>query len=225
MDDEKLSAETLSGDIRDMLLTHIRAMETPWSKLSEDKQREKIYAATEAAKSMVRGAVKLVTAHEFPHIVVETGKWTVKDGVKLEVNALQTVGNIAALAEHGTKGAVLILVDSSVFFGERAPAKPDKDQPDLPIDPDLAEWSDDQPAREPEVGEVVDAGEWADMPGEAHDPVTGELVDADPPADGINTATVVKGGKRKRVTVDELQAELRAGKVRVHGIGDVEVTA
>lgn len=34
-DIQQLAADTLMGDIRDMLLTHIRSMETPWSKLSE----------------------------------------------------------------------------------------------------------------------------------------------------------------------------------------------
>jgi hypothetical protein len=57
----------------------------------------------------------------------------VKDGIKLELEVSSLVENIHALAEHGNGSAVLVLAEPSVYMGERAPAKADKDQPDLPI--------------------------------------------------------------------------------------------
>lgn len=129
--------DTLTGDIRDMLLTHIRSMETPWSKLSESKQRDRIQAADEAAKNLVRGAVQVVANKGFPHLLVSTGKWTVKDGIKLEVLAAGTVENITDLAEHDGAAAVLVLCDAKQFYGEEAAAKPAPDQPDLPIHGDV----------------------------------------------------------------------------------------
>jgi hypothetical protein len=130
----QMQAETLTGDIRDMILTHIRAMETPWSKLSEKQQREKIEAATKAADNAVRGAVRIVADKGFPHLIVSTGKWTVKDGIKLEVIAAGTVENVTHLAEHDGGSAVLVLCDVKAFFGQREEAKPAPDQPDLPIE-------------------------------------------------------------------------------------------
>jgi hypothetical protein len=36
VDDAPMEAKTLSGDIRDVLLTHIRDIKVPWTMLSED---------------------------------------------------------------------------------------------------------------------------------------------------------------------------------------------
>jgi hypothetical protein len=128
-----LQAETLVGDVRDALLTHIRSMETPWSKLSERQQQAKIDAISRAAESLVRGSVHLIAHQGFPHLVVSTGKWGVKDGIKLEAMASATVDNITKLAEHGAGAAILVLAEAGEFFGERKKAKAAKDQPDLPI--------------------------------------------------------------------------------------------
>lgn len=124
-------AETLSGDIRDALLTHVRSIKVPWAMLAEDEQAEKIAAITSMAEHAVRIAAGKIAHQGFEHVIVTTGKWTVKDGIKLEVNSAASLENINALAQHGAGAAILVLVDAAQFFGERAPAKPDKDQPDL----------------------------------------------------------------------------------------------
>ena len=139
-----LQAETLTGDIRDLLLTHIRSMETPWSKLSERQQQAKIDAITNGAETLVRAAVRLVAHQGFPHLTVSTGKWAVKDGIKLEVVSSAAVDNITKLAEHGSGAAILVLAEASEFFGERQKAKAAKDQPDLPIDDETDVDSDDE---------------------------------------------------------------------------------
>lgn len=137
-DIHKLAAETLTGDVRDMLLTHIRAMETPWSKLSERDQELKISAAVKCADELVRRAVQVVAHKGFPHLIVGTGKWAVKEGIILEVKSSGTVENITKLAEHGVGAAILVLAEPSQFWGEKDKAKPEPDQPDL-LDDELAD--------------------------------------------------------------------------------------
>lgn len=127
-------AETLSGDIRDALLTHVRSIKVPWAMLAEDEQAETIAAIVKTAEHAVRQIAAIMAQRGLPHIVASVGKWTVKDGIKLELEASSIVENIHALAEHGNGAAVLVLAEPSVYIGERAPAKADKDQPDLPID-------------------------------------------------------------------------------------------
>lgn len=124
-------AETLVGDIRDALLTHVRSIKVPWAMLNEEEQGDRISAITRTAEHAVRVAAGKIAHRGFKHIVITTGKWTVNEGIKLEVNAAASVENINALAQHGAGAAILVLVDAAEFFGERAPAKPDKDQPDL----------------------------------------------------------------------------------------------
>ncbi len=89
--------------------------------------------ADDLAYHVVREATRLVAHQGFAHLTVSTGKWSVKDGIKLEVNASSSVDDITKLAEHGSGSAVLVLAEASVFYGQRADALADKDQPDLPI--------------------------------------------------------------------------------------------
>lgn len=126
-------AETLSGDIRDALLTHVRSIKVPWTMLSEDEQQDTIDAISNTALHAVRKISATIAQRGFPHLVVGVGKWTVKDGIKLEVQAASLVDNIHKLAEHGNAAAILVLADPAEYIGERAPVKADKDQPDLPI--------------------------------------------------------------------------------------------
>lgn len=128
---DNAAAETLTGDIRDALLTHVRSIRVPWAMLSEEEQAEAIAAISKTAEHAVRTIANMMAQRGFPHLTVNVGKWTVKDGVKLEATASGTVNNIMALAEHGNSSAVLVLVEAAEFFGERVPSRPDKDQPDM----------------------------------------------------------------------------------------------
>ena len=127
-------AATLSGDIRDALLTHLRAIRVPWSMLAEDEQQEAIDAVSRTAEHAVRQAVALIAQAGAPFVHAKVSKWTVKGGdLRLELAVTPLVDNMIALAEHGSRGAVLVLADAENFVGARAPARPDPDQPDLPM--------------------------------------------------------------------------------------------
>ena len=130
---EAAEADTLSGDIRDALLTHLRAIRVPWAMLGEDEQAEHIAAVQNTAEHAVRRIVGLVAGGGMPSVTGTIAKFTVKDGIKVELNVSSLVSNICALAEHGKASAVLVLSNASEFIGEHAPAKPDPDQPDLPM--------------------------------------------------------------------------------------------
>ena len=130
---EAAEADTLSGDIRDALLTHLRSIKVPWMMLSEIEQAEHIAAVQNTAEHAVRRIVGLVAGGGMPHVVATIAKFTVKDGIKVELNVSSLVSNICALAEHGKASAVLVLSNASEFIGEHAPARPDPDQPDLPM--------------------------------------------------------------------------------------------
>ena len=129
-----LQATTMAGDIRDMLLTHIRSMETPWSKLSEDQQRDRIDAAASAGRDLVRRSVQLVAHRGFAHMPITLKDWTVKDGIQLKVTALDTVEEITKLAEHRSGSAIIVFASTSAFLGARADVEPDPDQPALDVD-------------------------------------------------------------------------------------------
>jgi hypothetical protein len=125
--------DTLSGDVRDALLTHLRAIKVPWAMLAEDEQAEHIAAVQKTGEDVVRRVVNLIAGGGMPHVVGTVAKFTVKDNIKVEFAVTSLVSNICALAEHGKAQAVLVLSNASEFIGEHAPAKADPDQPDLPM--------------------------------------------------------------------------------------------
>jgi len=131
----ELSSETLSGDLRDVMLTHIRAMENPWSKLSERDQEDKIWAITNACETIVRRAVSMIAADGREVINVEVPKFTVKDKIVMEVVASVTTPSIEHLADNRGRAALLMFVSAADYVGEKTEAKADPDQPDL-IDDD-----------------------------------------------------------------------------------------
>lgn len=131
-----LAAETLRGDIRDKILDDIARDMPCWTKLSEREQKKFIARADDLAYQVVREATKLVAHQGFAHLTVSTGKWSVKDGIKLEVNASSSVDDITKLASHGSGSAVLVLAEASVFYGQRADALADKDQPEMDLSGD-----------------------------------------------------------------------------------------
>jgi hypothetical protein len=146
-----LAAETLSGDIRDALLTHVRSMETPWSKLSEKAQADKIYAITNAAENLVRRTVAVVASGGHEPMFGRIAKFTVKDEIKAELVASSSVLNIEKIAENIGQPAIIIFASPEAFMGERSEATPDKDQPALPgTDADPA-MPDADPASAPQA--------------------------------------------------------------------------
>ncbi len=118
------AARTLRGDIRDRLLMEFRSLPRPWQQMNEDEQRRIIHVANDLAAKIVNEAI-LIAAHEgAPHLVATVGQFTVKDGIKVQMNAAASVENISRLAGH-RGAAVLVLTDPSKFHGQRQRAEPD----------------------------------------------------------------------------------------------------
>lgn len=149
----EFAAETLTGDVRDVLLTHVRSMETPWSKLPEWDQRDRIRAIEKCAEDLVRRSVHVIAHKGHPHLVVSTGKWSVGELIDLKVGAASSVENITKLAEHGIGSAILVLIEPGEFFGQREEAKADPDQPVMDLGGDDAgdAGDEDDGGAEPEA--------------------------------------------------------------------------
>lgn len=128
-----IALETLTGDLRDAILTNMRSMETPWSLLSEAKQQDKIDAAVKMAEDLVRRATELIAAKGFDHVLVKIGKMVIaeKGFVQSSIECAKSEENVVHLMARQNAHAILILGDPADYFGEREAAKPDPDQPEL----------------------------------------------------------------------------------------------
>lgn len=151
-EDTVFQAETLRGDVQNRIMDDVVRPMPGWVKMSEREQREVINTAGRIASDMVREAVKLVAHRDFPHMIVSLGKWTVKEGIKLEVSGSDSVEEITKLASNGGKQAILVFASVSGFMGSRGEPQADKDEPELPID-------GEQPAHDPDTGEILDQDE------------------------------------------------------------------
>ena len=129
-----LEAKTLSGDIRDMILTHIRSMTVPWAMLNEKEQSDKIYAATQAGQDLVRQCLHVIATNKLPALHVRVGAYKVDKNFEVKLAVSPSVANITALAKHGNGAALLILAEPQDYYGERKPEKAKKDQPKLPLE-------------------------------------------------------------------------------------------
>lgn len=130
----ELQAETLSGDVRDQFLDAVRLSELGWTKLGEHDQKRFIQKTDKLAQDMVRRVVDVIAHAGFAHVVIAIQDVGLGDALKIKATSAFAVDSVTKLASHGRgKPAVLVLADPSAFFGERAPAQADKDQPDLPM--------------------------------------------------------------------------------------------
>lgn len=138
---EGMQIDTLAGDLRDALLTRFRDVNTAWSAMSEDKQRDFCNGIEMATRDLVRQTVRLLSNYEFPRCVVNLGEVKIIGGDKTRIEAKITAANVEeyrnVLGEHVSQSVMLLCVDSDAFMGEKAPAKVDPDQPELPVGEDV----------------------------------------------------------------------------------------
>lgn len=144
-----IESETLFGDVRDALLSRFRNAPKPWAQMSEDEQRQTIEAFNQTARHVVREAVRLTTAFEWPRCVAKLGSVNIKDKETIEAKVIAT--NISdyrdTLAEHVGDYVMILAVDSETFMSERSEPRADPDQLGFDLDQEDSSAGDDEPER------------------------------------------------------------------------------
>lgn len=132
-DEPELKLDTLMGDIRDAMLSRIRHMKTSWALCTEAEQAEIANGLQLAAKALVRGVVRELTAHEFPHTVVELGEIKIggSKGIEGKISCQNIEFNRNVLGDHVGQMVQIVMVDSDAFMGERTSPDIQPDQGDM----------------------------------------------------------------------------------------------
>lgn len=140
-DEPDLELETLSGDLRDEMLSRMKHLKATWNLLSQSEQAEVANGLELFAKTIVRRAVHLVTKQSFPHTAVTLAEMKIKGGKAIEAKIVcdNIEHNRTVLGENIGEMVQIVMIDSTRFMGERAPAATDPDQPGLPLDGDVTE--------------------------------------------------------------------------------------
>ncbi len=139
--DPSVESDTMFGDVRDAILDRIRNLQKPWQQMTEREQRDMVESVSIVARSLVSRAVALVSKDGRRTIEAQIESVTIKDGVKAVLKCSKKADDIHELSE--CVGSLVLVVTNSAenYMGEKAPAKVDPDQPQLPV-----EEEDDQEA-------------------------------------------------------------------------------
>jgi len=162
--DSDIDVATLSGDLRDAMLTRFRLLKRPFGELSQQEQTEIANGLDLAARDLVRKAVREITRTEFEHVVITLGEVKIKGekGIEAKITCPNIEHNRSILGEHVGDMVTLLMIDSDRFLQERGPAQIDKDQGELKIAGDYPVRPDDADADQaPEKSDTPDAAEAA----------------------------------------------------------------
>lgn len=127
---DEAKANTLYGDIRDLLLQEIRDNQgKPWDQRGESEQWVVIERIDKFASNLLMKVCALVAEGDSPSIRVLIDSFTVKKGLKIVLNASVDKAAVDALTDG--KGGFLVFADPEQYKGARAALGPAADQPDL----------------------------------------------------------------------------------------------
>ncbi len=160
-----LNASMLVSDIRDVLISKRRNQiaATTWSTLSEDQQRDEIVAATELAEDLVIKAVELIAQFGREVIHAKLDNFKIKDGmVTLTAKGLADDEALLALNHVGSKALKIIVADAEQHDQQREGLEPDPDQPDMDLDGEHVENSEEDLAQPEPMDEPEPEGEFSD---------------------------------------------------------------
>lgn len=129
--DAKLAAATLRGDLRDFLIERMRRFDKPWGKLGEMSQRLAISDADAMAERLIGRIVEIVAVAGAPVVRATLKQATVKDFLELKLQCSRECDGRSELLDALGTGVLITIPGVERFRGQRAPAKPDPDEPPL----------------------------------------------------------------------------------------------
>lgn len=141
----KVARETLTGDIRDVILNDMKERKTslPWSMRTEAEQEAVIDQITRLAESIVERAVKIVAAGGRKTISATLKKVTVQDGIQAVLELSKTDQQRHELIDATGTPIMIVVADPAAFTGECEPVFPSPDQkPMFDGDPETGEVED-----------------------------------------------------------------------------------
>lgn len=136
----KIARETLTGDVRDMILMDMKDRKTslPWNLRGEEAQKETIEQVTRFAEGLVERIVRVVAAGGRKVIQARLNKVTIKDEIKAELELSKMDEQRHQLMDSTGAAVMVVIADAEIFQGQRAPVVAAKDQKPM-FDPDTGE--------------------------------------------------------------------------------------
>ena len=127
----ELAREFMLGEVMAAAMKQLRALDKPWLRLPETKQRDVLDEVRDDVAHAIRQAVEIIATDDRTRFVAAVESVTFKDGVK----AVMTMANTQASHELADTagGRVFIVIEDPNRYVMNSPAVPsaDPDQPTL----------------------------------------------------------------------------------------------
>ena len=128
---DEIAADTIRGDVRDFMLDLFKNRPKPWQQMSEQEQRDLVLQCSEHAEDIIDRVALLISTAGQKSIQGKLAQFTVKDGIKAQVEFLSSGETLEFLGAHQGGIIRIVAADTEEFKGQRADADIDRDEPPL----------------------------------------------------------------------------------------------
>lgn len=132
----EITKATMAGDLIAATLDELKAAPTVWQKMSEAQQQEVIYRITNRVTHNIAQAVMMIAAEARPSIRAKLAAVTIKDDLKATVLLSRHHPDRHEFIDSAGQEILIVLLNAEQFTGGAGDAKPDPDQPELPLPED-----------------------------------------------------------------------------------------
>lgn len=132
----EIAKATMAGDLIAATLDELKAAPTVWQKMSEAQQQEVIYRITNRVTHNIEQAVMMIAAEARPSIRAKLAAVTIKDDLKATVLLSRHHPDRHEFIDSAGQEILIVLLNAEQFTGGAGEAKPDPDQPGLPLSGD-----------------------------------------------------------------------------------------
>ncbi|HRI77385.1 MAG TPA: hypothetical protein PLX33_10410 [Alphaproteobacteria bacterium] len=130
---DEIAKETMTGDLRDVVLDIVRTLPKPWQQLTENEQRSLADDINARCERAVSRCVRTIAADGRKVIAGTLEQVTIKDGIKAVVKMNKHDEQRHSVFDSQGLAVLMVVSDAAEYTGERAPPDIQADQSHLAL--------------------------------------------------------------------------------------------
>lgn len=130
-DIEKMSVETMLGDLMKCVIEQYKALTKPWQAMTEAQQRVEIERAENYVRDAITKAVTIISVGDYKSIDAHVESVTFKQGVKAVIQLPRGVEGVHDLADSEGQVVKIVIANTEGFLSNRGKPKEDPDQAEI----------------------------------------------------------------------------------------------
>ena len=127
----QIAAETMLGDLMQLVIDELKAAPDIWPKLGERWQHDVIDRTRQRVEDAVRQCVHIIASDHRPTIVATVESVTVKDGIKAVLTLPKSDTQRHELFDSAGRSCLIVVGGAEDYAGGAEQVQPDPEQPPL----------------------------------------------------------------------------------------------